>query len=120
MGTYIILAAILVIAFFAFRASVKHTKGDGGCCGGGSGTIREEKKLEEPIIGQKIVHIEGMHCENCQNSVERIVNKIEGVACVVNLKKNLAVVSYSKEVSDDQIMKAIESLDFKVISIENK
>lgn len=119
MGTVIVVAVIVIIAFFAIRSSRKHMKGEGGCCGGGSGTIADPpKELENPAIGKKIVHIEGMHCENCKNSVERSVNKIDGAACRVDLKRNLAEVSYDRPIDENTLRFAIERLDFNVTVIE--
>ena len=36
----------------------------------------------------------------------------------VNLKKNIAVVSFEREVSDEEIRKAVEEQDYNVLSIE--
>ena len=113
MGTYIVIAVIVIIAFFAIRSSRKHMKGEGGCCGGGGGTI-----AENPAIGKKIVRIEGMHCENCKNSVERSVNKLDGAACQVDLKNNLAEVRYDRPIDENALRFAIERLDFTVTAIE--
>ncbi len=33
MGNIIVIVVIVVIAFFAVRSSMKHFKGEGGCCG---------------------------------------------------------------------------------------
>lgn len=118
-ATYIIMAVLVVIAFFAVRSSTKRLKGQGGCCGGGDDVIREEAKvLDQPVLGKKIVHIEGMHCENCKNSVERHVNKLEGAACVVDLKKNIATVSYDRPLDEARLRRVIELLDFTVTGIE--
>lgn len=35
MTNYIIIAILAVIAVVAIRSSIKHFKGQGGCCGGG-------------------------------------------------------------------------------------
>ena len=118
-ATIIIIAIVAVVVFFAIRSSMKHMKGEGGCCGGGTETFQEEKKeLQNPVIGKKIVHIEGMHCDNCKNSVERHVNKMDGASCVVDLKKKLAVVSYDREIDENRLRKVIELLDFTVTGIE--
>ncbi len=118
-ATVIIILVVAVVVFFAVRSSARHLKGEGGCCGGGGEVIREEKKvLDGPVIGKKIVHIEGMHCENCKNSVERHVNKIDGASCEVDLKKNLAVVSYDRPIDDTRLRRTIELLDFTVTGIE--
>lgn len=120
MGTYVILAVLVIIVIAAIFGSKKHFKGEGGCCGGGSGEIRDNKKLEGSVIAQRIVRIEGMHCEHCQNSVERSINKIDGAAARVNLKKGVALVSLDREVSDDVIKAAVENEGFTVTAIEVK
>lgn len=43
MGNIIIGVILLVIAFFAVRASIKHFKGQGSCCGGGSDKPEKKK-----------------------------------------------------------------------------
>jgi copper chaperone CopZ len=118
-GTIAIIAVIAVIVFFAIRSSIKHIKGDGGCCGGGGSVAEESKKLTGPVIAQKTLYIEGMHCDNCRNSVMRQLQKIDGVSASVHLKKNLAVVSLDREVSDEELIRAVERVDFKVSRIEN-
>lgn len=118
MGDFIVILIIVVLVVLALKPTIAHLKGEGDCCGGGDDEGREHKKLTEPKLGEKIVHIEGMHCQHCKNSVEHAVNQLEGVVCKVNLRKNLAIVSYSREVSDDELRSAIERLDFQVVEIE--
>ena len=117
-GTVVVVLILVLIVGLAVKNSLGHFKGEGGCCGGGGGSIRpDEKKLDGPVIGTKTVKIEGMHCENCRNSVERAVDKIEGASCRVNLKKNIAEIKYDREIPDETIKNAIERLDFKVTEI---
>ena len=121
MGNIIVIAVIVVIAFFAVRSSMKHFKGEGGCCGGGGSDEKVEKKvLTGQKLGEKIIHIDGMHCDNCKNSVERQINKIDGASAMVNLRKKIAVVEYDRELDDEELRKAVERLDIKVTGIENK
>ena len=117
MGNIIVIVVIVVIAFFAVRSSMKHFKGEGGCCGGGGSDEKVEKKV---LTGEKIIHIDGMRCDNCKNSVERQINKIDGASAMVNLRKKIAVVEYDRELDDEDLRKAVERLDFKVTGIENK
>lgn len=120
MVDYIVIGIVVVILALAVISVARRIKGKGrGCCGSGSGTIRENKKLQEPILGEKIVHIEGMHCENCQNRIERAVNKLDGVACRVNLRKKIATITYNREISEEELIIVIEDLDFEVISIDS-
>ncbi len=119
VGTGIVLLCLAVIIIFAIWNSRKHMKGEGGCCGGG-GTVKEYKELDAPVRGEKIVHIEGMHCDNCKNRVEHAINRIDGAVGKVNLRKKIACVRYSREISEEEIIRAIEVLDFKVTKIESR
>ena len=73
-STLIVLLIVIVIAAFAIKNSIGHFKGEGGCCGGGETILPDEKQLTGQKIGEKTVHIEGMHCENCKNRVERAIS----------------------------------------------
>ena len=103
MGTAVILVVLVIIVVFAVRSGIKHGKGEGGCCGGGSSVKEEKKVLTGDIIATKIVSIEG----------------IDGASCEVNLKKKIAVIKLDKSVDDDTIRRTIERLDFKVLDIKN-
>ena len=61
--------------------------------------------------------IEGMHCENCEIRVANALNRLENVACKVNLKKKTAVVSYSAEISDEILKETVERLGYEVTEI---
>lgn len=119
MGTFIIIALLLAVIAYALRDSLKHFKGEGGCCGGSLPKPRR-KKLKGNKIGEKTIYIEGMHCENCKNTVERQINNIDGAAAKVNLQNHTAVVSMERMISDEELTEAIEKADFKVIRIELK
>ena len=118
ISTLIVLVIVIVIAAMALRSSIGHFKGEGGCCDTGGTILPDTKELEGAKIGEKRVRIEGMHCENCKNRVERAINRIDGAVGKVNLKKNIAVVSFDREVSDEEIRKAVEEQDYRVLSIE--
>ena len=114
-----IIVIVAVVVFFAIRSSVKHMKGEGGCCGGDSSSVKEpDKKLSGTVIKTKVFMIDGMHCENCTNRVKRAINRIDGVSAKLNLKKKQAVVKYEKEVEDDTLIKEIEDLGYKVVSVQ--
>ena len=108
MGTAIIIVVLVIIVIFAVKSGIKHGKGEGGCCGSG-GTMKEDKKvLAGDIIATKLVTIEGMHCDNCKNSIEHQINRIDGAACAVNLKKKTDAIQLDKPVDDDLIRRTIE------------
>ena len=101
--------------------TIRHFKGEGGCCGGGSKPVKAKKKtLKNPKIGEKVIQIEGMHCDHCRQSVTSALNRLDGVAAKVNLDQKRAVVSYDREISDRALTKAVEDAGFHVISIHEK
>lgn len=118
IGTGIVLLILAVIIVLAICNSRKHLKGEGGCCGGGGQTVEEHKELDAPAIGEKIVYIEGMHCDNCKNSVERNINEIEGASAKVNLKKKQALVEMDREIPEEMLIQAVEKAGFEVVRME--
>lgn len=120
MLTNIVVVVILVIVIgLALKSSVKHFKGEGDCCGGKTEPLLEVKKLDAPKLGEREILIGGLHCQNCKNRVERAVNRIDGAACQVNLKKNTAYVQYSKKISDEELKAAIEGNGYEVKAIRD-
>ena len=116
MENYIIIAVLLVIAAAAILRAKKHFRG-GGCCGSGSNIIRLKKTLNGPKLGEKILTIQGMTCENCEIRVENALNRLEDVSASVRWKKKTAVVAYSAEVSDEVLKAAVEPMGYRVTAI---
>ena len=113
METYIVIGIIAVILVMAVISTVKHFKGESGCCGGSS--YKPKRKRLSGVKYQKTFKVSGMHCEHCKNRVEEVVNDIKGVACRVNLKKGELTVSYSEDVDDEMIKAKIEKAGYTVI-----
>jgi len=75
------------------------------------------KKTEETKM-TKTMNIEGMMCEHCEARVKKTLEAIDGVnEAVVSHKEGTAVVSFEKEVSNDELKKAVEAQDYTVTSI---
>ena len=110
MENYIIIGAIAVIMFFAVLSSIKHFKGEGGCCGGGS--YKPRKKKLKSVKYKKLFKITGMNCKHCKARVEEAVNDIAAVSCAVSLKKGEMTVYYAEEVDDDIIKMKIEAAGY--------
>lgn len=119
MENYIIIGVIAVIVVIAVISSVKHFKGEGGCCGGGSSYKPKKKKLSD-IRYQKTFMVDGMHCDHCKNRVEEIVNDMPGIAGTVDLKKGELVVSYAEDVDDAMIKTRIERAGYTVRESKDK
>ena len=125
--TILIIAIIAALVIVGLKETIKHSKGEGACCGGGGGeegegARKEDEKATVQLTGEIVtradVHIDGMHCMNCKNSVTRSLQKMSGVSAAVDLKHGVAHVEATRELSDEEITFAIERLDFKVTGIE--
>ena len=112
MANFVIIAVIVTVAAFGAVSTVRHFKGQGGCCGGGG--YKPKKKKLSGVIYQKTVQVEGMHCKNCKNRVEEAVNDIRGVAGRVDLRKGELTVSYARDVDDELIKARVERAGYKV------
>ena len=66
---------------------------------------------------KKTMIIEGMMCIKCKGRVERVLNAIDGVQAAADLAAKTAVVTLSKNVSDDALIAAVTDAGFKVVSI---
>lgn len=121
MTDVIIILILVVLLSFAVKSSIKHFKGEGACCGGGSGQVKtkrpKKKKLDGPVIGTCTIKISGMHCQNCVNSVTRALNSLDGVSAKVSLRENSAEVSFDRSVEEDSLRRAVEDAGFEVLSI---
>lgn len=118
--TILIIAIIAALVIVGLKETIKHSKGEGACCGGGAMKEDEETtvQLTGEIVTRADVHIDGMYCMNCKNSVTRSLQKMSGVSADVDLKHGVAHVEATRELSDEEITFAIERLDFKVTGIE--
>lgn len=112
----VIIAVLVIIVFLSIRSSVKHFKGEGGCCGGSS--AKPKKKKLKNIIKTKCFYIDGMSCEKCKNRVEEYLNSIDGIAANVKLRRKCASVSMDREVDDAVISDMIGKAGYTVTDIK--
>ena len=121
MADTIIILVVVMILIFALKGSIRHFRGEGACCGGGSGSVKtkkaKKKTLDGSVTGQRTIRISGMHCRNCANSVTNALNAIDGVSAKVSLKDNTAEVSFDRTVDDADLKQAVEKAGFEVVSI---
>lgn len=121
MADIIIVLIVVVLLGLALKGSIKHFKGDSPCCGGGGGSVVlniPDKKLQNPVLGKKVLKISGMHCEHCAKAVTEAINKIECASAKVNLSQNKAVVSYDRELDDEVLRKTVKDAGYRVVGIE--
>ena len=85
MADFVIAGILIILIIIGIRSSVKHFKGEGGCCGGGSSVKVKRKKLKQ-VVKQRTVIVDGMTCEHCKARVESRLNSLDGVSAKVNLK----------------------------------
>ncbi|MCR4842309.1 MAG: heavy-metal-associated domain-containing protein [Eubacterium sp.] len=116
MQNVIIIVILIIILVPAVKSTITHLKGEGSCCGG-----PKEKSVHKKLPGKPrkvyTVHIDGMHCDNCKNRVEKHLDAIDGVVAKVKLSRNTAKVSVYDDTPESTIVETIEKLDFKVTEI---
>lgn len=117
MGTYIVIAILIIVVVFAMRSTMKHMRGEGGCCGGGSVPRVKKQRIKQSIATKRIV-IGGMTCDNCRKRVENSLNALNHVNARVSLKCGMATVKLEKYIADEVLRETIENVGYKVISIE--
>ncbi|MBR0417359.1 MAG: heavy-metal-associated domain-containing protein [Firmicutes bacterium] len=110
MENYIIIAVIILLAIVGIRWSVKHFRGQGGCCGGG--TYKVKRKKLKKVAGEKTYTVEGMKCENCKNRVEEAVNDMPGLSGRVSLKKKELTVLYEDTLDEEALRSKLERLGY--------
>lgn len=120
IANIIIVAIIVVICAIGLKSTIAHSKGEGGCCGGGSQTLEDKPQKLEKIIAVKCIEIEGMKCDNCRIRVQNKLNTIPDVSAKVNLKKNEAIVKLGSDISDRKLIEAVEASGYRVGKITDK
>lgn len=121
MVDIIVVLIVVILLGFALKGSIKHFKGDSPCCGGGGRTVVldiPDKKLDKPVLGKKVLKISGMHCEHCVKAVTEAINKVDGASAKVNLSENEAVVSYDRELDEEQLRRIVKDAGYRVVSIK--
>ncbi len=112
LSNVIIIAVIVIILILAIKGSITHFKGEGACCGGGSGIkLKKTKKLDR-VIATKTIRIEGMTCDNCRIRVQNALNSIDGINAGVNRHKGTATIRLGKDVEEAKIKKAVTDLRY--------
>ena len=67
---------------------------------------------------KKKILIEGMTCASCAMNVERSLKKVPGIKEVgVSILTKKAIVESDKEISEDELKKAVSRAGYKAVSI---
>ena len=117
MANSIIIAILVAVIILSIKGMIPHFKGEGACCGGGSGVKLVKPKKLDKIIAVKTIGIEGMTCDHCSARIHNALNSIDGVSAKVSRAKGQATVKLGKQIDDDVLIKTITDLGYKVIKI---
>lgn len=110
---YLILAAVILLAL---GSTIRHFRGQGGCCGGGSSYRPKKKKLAR-VVATKVFVVDGMHCERCSGRVMEVINDILHASASVHLKTGEVEVSYEELIPDENVCAAIVRAGYTVREI---
>lgn len=81
--------------------------------------IKPIQQTEEETTMTKTLKVEGMMCQHCEARVKKALEAIDGVEeAVASHEAGTAVVTLSKDVSDDALKAAVEAQDYPVKGIE--
>lgn len=119
MGTYIILAIIVVLAALGVRSLIKNTKQ--GCCGSGGDAVKKIRVSDKNTANYAhsyVVSIEGMSCKNCQTRVENAFNEKDGCYAKVDLKKKQATVYVKGDATEADITEIVNRAGYEVTDVE--
>ena len=77
----------------------------------------KNKKEKKKMV--KTLNITGMMCMHCEARVKKLLEGVDGVVSAdVSHEKGTATVTFSKDVSDDTLIKLIEADGYKVTSVK--
>ena len=80
--------------------------------------IRKTDKKEKNAM-TKTMHIKGMMCSHCENTVKKALLSVKGVEnAEVSHESGTATLTLSEDVADDVLRRSVEDKDYEVISIE--
>ena len=69
---------------------------------------------------EKTIIIKGMTCPHCHVRVENALNTIDGVSARVNVGAKSAMVTCNHDITNVDLIRAIQQAGYDVIKIENK
>ncbi len=80
MGNLLIIAALIVIVFFAVYGTVKRIRFGSSCCGEKDPPekkvkVRDKNRNNYPY--RYVLGVEGMHCSNCARRIENSFNSTD-------------------------------------------
>ena len=79
--------------------------------------LAEQNKEETGMT--KTLHVKGMMCGHCEARVKKALEAVDGVASAVADHNNgTAVVTLTKDVSNETLKAAVEAQDYEVIGVE--
>lgn len=102
---FICVAVVIICMPLVKRLGSKET-----CCG--TKKVKISHKRLKHAAGTYKLHIEGMHCRNCERQITEAINNIEGLSCRVSLEKSEAIVSYEKDLRCDEVIDLLGGLGF--------
>ena len=80
--------------------------------------LLDSVKKEENTTMQKVIKIEGMMCHMCEKHVKNALEALDGVTAEPNKDTKEAVVTLTKEVSNETLKATVEAAGYKVLEVK--
>lgn len=116
MENLIIICVLLAILIGAVTVRVRRA-GKKGCCGS-AGDYRPKKKKLKSIAGSQSYAVSQMHCAHCADRVTEIANDMPGLAAQVDWKTGIAIVSYEKELPEQELLSRWERAGYPATPVD--
>ena len=79
----------------------------------------QNNRLNFKFMKQKTLTISGMSCGHCSARVEKTLNNIDGVEAKVNLETNQAILTLSKDVSNETLKTSVDNIGYEIVDIKD-
>lgn len=114
-----VFAALLVLAVRRIirKGACCECHGNCGCCGAATPSQQPASKEIGPVVAQRVLALDGLHCAHCVSSVKNALEAIPGVAADVTLDPQRAVVRMDRAVPYEKLREAVEEQGFSVKSV---
>ena len=116
----IIIVALIVVAIFAVKGSIRQFTY--GCCG--TKDVEKKIKVQDKNASDypyyAVIGVDGMKCKRCKLHVENAFNEKDGNWAEVNLEKKEADVRMKTKLTDREIRDIVSKAGYVLRNIEWK
>ena len=123
MGNLLIIAALIVIVFFAVYGTVKRIRFGSSCCGEKDPPEKKVKvrdKNRDHYPYKYVLSVDGMYCSNCARRIENAFNRTDGRWATADVAKKEVRLLSKREESESDLAGITGSAGYTLLSCERE